>query len=445
MMFSALRPKGVFPVLFALFTLLQVRSACSQVFVEDPSMLGRPISEIEITGNRITQEEIILREMKLRPGVATDEEKLETDLLRVQSLDIFSRVEFHLISRQERPVLRIAVTEEWYIFPMPFWELTDDTPPEAIYGFRYFQKNFRGRDETIIANLWSGADRGFRFFHNNPWMTGTPALSRSVNLYQSTQSSRRLAVKDLDLEERHTVAEVGFGKRWRLELTSEIGAKFRLIQAENPLQLATNGELDRILEAQILAIWDGRDLSTFPRRGLYIETRFINGWILNGSDRYQRLSLDLRTYIPYKNVSLCSRFLWQPGMGNVPPYDWIIVEETSPIRSSKLSDEGESFLFASLEMRMELYHLRYFTWHGAPHFKQYFRNLKYGLAGELFLDVGDAYQTAKTPTMSSLMGGFGAGLLLRVPYVDVIRLETSWNPEYSFRDARFSWRLGVSF
>lgn len=445
MRFSLYRHLEYCSILLIALGFFKIPQVFGQVFVDDPSLLGRTIAQIEISGNRVTKKEIIQREMKLKPGDQADLERLEIDQLRVQSLDIFSRVEFNLIQRQGEVVLIITVTEEWYIFPLPYWELTNDTPPKIIYGFRYEQRNFRGRDETVIVDLWSGADRGFHISHNNPWVAGTPMLGRSINLYQKTQTSRLLAFRGKDLEERHSVAEVRMGKRWTIELTSEVGAKFRLVQAENPLQLASGGQLDRLFEAQLLTIWDGRDLRTFPRRGLYFGTGFAQGWILNDCDQYRSFSFDLRTYVPYKDLSLCTRFQWQPGMGNVPPYDWFIVEDTAPIRSSKLADEGDSFLMGSLELRVELYHLRYYTWRHAPVLKQYFRNLKYGLASELFLDAGDAYQGDKSVTVGSLMWGFGFGLLLRVPYVDVIRLETSWNPEYSFADARFSWRLSVSF
>ena len=420
-------------------------NAFAQVSVQDPDLLSRPIDEIVITGNKITQEEIILREMKIRPGEMATEEMLEADRLRILGLDIFSRVEFVLNSRQGRNVLQIKVTEEWYIFPLPYWNLSDDEPPEVTYGFRYLQKNFRGRAETLKASVWGGYDRGFRFAHVTPWMKGTPSLIRSIGLYQKTEESRNLAVKDLGLEARHTVAQLFFGKRWTVETISEVGTRFRLVQADNPLQLATGGDLDRMLEAIVIFIWDGRDLRQLPRKGAYLGGRFTQGWLLSGRQRYQRLALDFRYYHPTKFASICSRLQWHPGWGNVPPYDWIIVESTSPIRSSKLSDEGKSFIGLSVEARFDIFPLRYYTWKKAPYFKSYFRNLKYGLAGEIFIDGGDAYTDPIEPTLKTFMWGYGVGLLLRVPYVDVVRLESSWNPDYSFSDVRFSWKVGISF
>lgn len=417
----------------------------AQVVIEEISLLNLPIEEIEITGNKITQEEIILREMKLAPGIIPSEELLRSDQLRVLGLDIFSRVEFTLKSRSGKSVLLIEVTEEWYIFPLPYWNLSDDNPPQITYGFRYMQKNFRGRDESLTASLWGGNDRGFSFYHHTPWMRGTPSLIRSVYVYQATSKSENLAVRDLDLEYRQTVGQIFIGKRWSREFSSQIGCRFRLVTAENPLQLATGGELDRMLELEASSAWDGRDLRQFPRRGVYAGSRFLQGWQISSQGHYQRLLLDFRYYIPYKLLSLCQRWEWFPGWGNIPPYDWIIVEETAPIRSTLLRDEGESFLFSSLELRIDVLPLHYFTWRKAPIFKPYFRNLQYGCAAEIFLDVGDAYTSVLSPTVQSLLWGYGVGLLLRLPYVDVIRLENSWNPEYSWREGRLFWRVGMSF
>jgi hypothetical protein len=134
-----------------------------------------------------------------------------------------------------------------------------------------------------------------------------------------------------------------------------------------------------------------------------------------------------------------------PAWGSLPPYDWTIVKSSNLIRSANLSDEGKSFFLSGVELRFDLLKLRYFSWDGAPLLKPYFRNLQYGLAMELFLDLGDAYQVRREIDWESLLWGYGLGLLVRLPYIDVIRLETSWNPEYAFNRMNWSWKIGVAF
>jgi outer membrane protein assembly factor BamA len=195
----------------------------------------------------------------------------------------------------------------------------------------------------------------------------------------------------------------------------------------------------------VWSTWDGRDLRQFPRKGSFLSVWLSQGWVLNSSDQFQRLVIDFRKYFDVGLFALGSRHLWVPSWGNLPPYDWIILQQTTPIRSVNLKDEGRSFFMTSVEARFDLLNIRYFTWHNAPVLRQHFRNLYYGLAGEVFTDFGDAYQSADRFGLNSLQWGYGFGLLVLIPYVNVVRLEWSWNPEYSFRDVRFAWKTGISF
>ncbi|MFH1734905.1 MAG: BamA/TamA family outer membrane protein, partial [bacterium] len=314
------------------------------------------------------------------------------------------------------------------------------------YGFRYTQKNFRGRAERFKASLWGGAQRGFKFKHVTPWIEGTPNFSQSIEIYQVTDISQNLAVKELELEARHTGASYLIGKRWNLELSSVVGGRFRLITAGNPAQLASAGQLDRVLDFQISNFWDRRDLKQFPRRGTFLGSGLKHGWVLNLEKSFTRFEIDARSYLPIaKTVSLCARSAWYPAWGEAPPYDWFLVKNTAPIRSTDISDEGRSFVLGSIEARIDLLTLHYFTWEKAPILKSYFRNLAYGLALEFFFDVGDAYDGFDELAVESLMWGYGFGFLVRLPYIDVLRLETSWNPEISPQNFSLSWKIGVSF
>jgi len=343
-------------------------------------------------------------------------------------------------------VLVIAVTEEWYIFPLPFWDFKDNDPQKLIYGFRYRQNNFSGRNETLILSLWEGEDRGFRALHATPWVRGTPNFSRSLDFAQYSTDSRRLALKDLGLEERHASADIHFGKRWTIEGFTDIGARFRLVRGSHPLQLATGGGLDRVLDVRGAAVWDRRDLKIFPRRGFYLEGTVTQGWILDSSLDFQRLQADVRAYYQMNSrISMAGRMQWNAGWGNVPPYDWIVVDGTSPLRSSGLSDEGTSFWGAFWETRMDILKVRSFTWEKAPIFPEYFKNLEYGLSAEIFVDVGDAYQSYRQVSWKATQIGYGAGLMMILPYVDVLRLEMSFNPDYSWNAGKYGLKTDISF
>jgi outer membrane protein assembly factor BamA len=427
------------------FILLFQNRIVAQVAVENNALLKVPLSKINIEGNEVTKPEIILREMKLKVGMLPDAELLQHDLLRIRGLGLFSRVEFFLNGESTESKLLIRVTEEWYIFPFPYWEFTDDRPPRSIYGFQYKQRNFRGRDETLTGSLWGGADRGFLFQHIDPWMRGTPGISRSIMVYQLTEPIKILSQVNSEFENRQTVADITVGKRWTIDLRSQLGVRFRVIQDDTPKHLATLGLVDQIFEAQAALIWDTRDDRQFTRKGFYTLSRITHGWLFNADQKYTRFTQDLRLFLPYKSVSLCTRSALFQSWGDIPPYDLFTMEDTSPVRSFGILDQGKSMWIGTFEARLEILPLKYFTWNSAPYFKQYFTNLPYGLATEVFWDMGDVYNEQRSFTLQSFKQGYGVGLLVRLPYAKVVRLESSWNPKYSWQDVLFSWRVGLSF
>jgi outer membrane protein assembly factor BamA len=416
----------------------------AQVSIDSEALLSQPLAGIQISGNIVTREEIILREMETKVGNFPSKGFLRRDQLRLKGLNLFSRVEFRLVGSVNGTTLMITVTELWYILPLPYWYFKDQDPQKLVYGFRFHQRNFRGRNESLILDFWNGADRGFRFTHTNPWIRYSPELSRSVELFQVTRNSRREGVSGL--EERATHVGLGVGKRWTMQLVSNITARFQLVTASDPRQLASRGALDRIFETTTVTYWDSRDLVTFPMEGFYLQGGYIRGWILNNGRHYDRLNLDARAYLPmHERMSLYARLKWAPGWGSVPPYDWFYINGTGPLRTTGVTAEGRSLYLGGLEARMMLTDLHYFTWKQAPLFAQYFRNLEYGLGAEVFVEAGDAYQNAKDTGLDSLMMGYGVGLLLRLPYVQVMRLEYCLNPKHSPKEASFSINMNVAF
>jgi hypothetical protein len=56
-----------------------------------------------------------------------------------------------------------------------------------------------------------------------------------------------------------------------------------------------------------------------------------------------------------------------------------------------------------------------------------FSNLKWGLGFGLFADTGTTWFQEKAVKASSLQSGWGAGLHIILPYVDLLRLEVAFD------------------
>jgi hypothetical protein len=88
------------------------------------------VNRIFIVGNRITKDQIILRELTLKP----DDIVYSTELPIILDLDkkklintrLFNTVEIRMLEfQQDQLDLLIDVDERWYTFPSPIFELSD--------------------------------------------------------------------------------------------------------------------------------------------------------------------------------------------------------------------------------------------------------------------------------------------------------------------------------
>ena len=83
------------------------------------------VDSILILGNKITEPDIILRELTFAMGDSVSYEQLKFNRERIYSLGIFNRVELNITEESHSNILIISVEESWYIYPIPFVELED--------------------------------------------------------------------------------------------------------------------------------------------------------------------------------------------------------------------------------------------------------------------------------------------------------------------------------
>src|SRR5690349_10648180 len=123
------------------------------------------INRIFIVGNRITRDHIILRELTLKGGDLVFSSELpgilDLDKKKLINTRLFNTVEIRTIDNHEKKIdLLIDVTERWYTFPSPIFELSDRNFNEwwqnydhdfhrVNYGLRLYQYNMRDRNETL--------------------------------------------------------------------------------------------------------------------------------------------------------------------------------------------------------------------------------------------------------------------------------------------------------
>jgi outer membrane protein assembly factor BamA len=144
------------------------------------------VNRIIILGNKITRDRIILRELSLKPGDTISSIRLDNQLVRdrakIYNLRLFNTVVVR--SLEFDPAggsidLIVEVSERWYTFPQPIFELSDRNFTEWIknydhdwsrinYGLRLYQTNFRGRNEKVRLAAQFGYIRKFLLTYSIP-------------------------------------------------------------------------------------------------------------------------------------------------------------------------------------------------------------------------------------------------------------------------------------
>ena len=173
---------------FILYSILFILTFANITFAQDQFITlteidSIKIDSISITGNDITEEFVILREIDIEEGEFVNNKILDFNKERIFSLGLFNRVKINLIDRTSFVEMNIEVSESWYIYPLPFLKLRDNTIARATYGLIVLYKNFRGRNETIKAVVTAGLDPTFGLSYYNPvLLTGSDLMFEGISL-----------------------------------------------------------------------------------------------------------------------------------------------------------------------------------------------------------------------------------------------------------------------
>jgi outer membrane protein assembly factor BamA len=145
------------------------------------------VGTIEISGNKKTHSEIILRELLVVPGgkynAANFSSLINQSRLNLLNTSLFNFVTIDTVAVNDSihllMNLEISVLERWYIWPVPvlqitdrnfnaWWQTRDFT--RINYGVDVKWYNFTGRMDELDATLQLGKNRLFSLGYQNPYI-----------------------------------------------------------------------------------------------------------------------------------------------------------------------------------------------------------------------------------------------------------------------------------
>jgi len=426
------------PTIFIL-TLLPFSTASAQALKgADPIIYA-----IKIVGNYQTKTEFILREMKLKPGVSASPALIHEDELHLSSLGIFNRVKISIVSDESRALALVTVNEPFYYYLYPLLSYNLQRPERMVWGMGGGHTNFRGQAERIHAQGWLGFNRGFYLTHQDPWFHfgGVYGLESYLSW-----SDRDLTGKD-GVEYRRQTWLWGLETHRRLGRKSWLGFNFEYEEQSSPADFYTwtNRKYDVTLVGRLILQEDRRDYRLYPADGHFLRTSLELNQIWGTRHQYYRESLDLRLYRSYRRWIIAGRWTGIISQRSLPYYRLARLESWQIRSGSDLGEGGGMNTAVNLEIRFNLFPVRYFSLPGIPLAGRYLMNLRYSVEGVVFTDWGFVQFRSPAKSGRQKVRAYGGGLQFQLPYLDMVHILVGWRPEFKINHPTIKLGLGVTF
>ncbi len=407
------------------------------------------VDSISITGNDITEEFVILRELSFKKGDIINGRTLAYNKERVFSLGLFNKVDLNLIDKTGFVELNIAVSESWYIYPLPFLTLRDNTIKRASYGIILLYKNFRGRNETIKGVATFGYNPNFALSYFNPELyTGSKFMLGFDLRYSKIKNRNLLFSSNLDDDFNYKIISTGVSLGYRINLYNSISmiSTYEYYQVPKSIEklTATKSNIDRTVSLSLLYSFDTRNLKQFSDDGIYGEAYFSRKGFGINNISYNIFSTEIRHYkMLFGNFSGKWRVLYRHVFGStIPFYALSLLGDRLNIRGHKFQRrEGHNVLLTSFEINYPIIK----EWNlsvKVPMLPKQLTSARIALYVNTFLDGGVTYNNNEPLAINRFDSGFGFGLTLLILPYNAFRFEYAFD-EYG--NGQFIMESGFSF
>ena len=380
---------------------------------------NRPITAVELTGYRVTEEYVIRRELQTRAGEPFHVEMALADVERLHNLSLFAQVDLEATPDERGVGLVFRFKEMPALIPLLGFSFTEEDGFSG--GPKLSALNIAGRDISLSARAYFGGAKQYSGNLSWPWISGN---HRSFNFY-GARLSRTDTLNEFKETSYEFTPRVGtyLGEHGRLE------GKFSLFRMKSDVvgKTLSPDNSDVLPRLGVALGWDTRDSWTNPRRGWQNELEL---WRTGGDADFWTLNLDVRRWFPTarrQRLLLSSLLSLQSGTvgEDIPIYLIYRMGGANSIRGYKIGDLGRTLygkdqLIGTAEYSFNLLQLQRWDFGKFA--------VRLGLDLALFADAGIAWSESNELAMDRARGGVGAGLRLLVPGTEMVRLDVGWSP-----------------
>jgi hypothetical protein len=424
------------------------------------------IDKIGLSGNKITKERIIYRELLFREGDTLNIDRLKILLDQSQrnlmNTSLFNFVTIHLNqsdSASNHVEVMIDMIERWYIWPVPIIELADRNFNEWLkkmdfkrinYGMYLTWNNFRGRRERLVLYTRFGYDERYNIGYQIPYINKKQTLGlgfaggfyRNHEIaYNSIENKEVFHRSETDYQ--RTVyfgySEITYRKGIHNSHRGLIGfSDLHLtdtILALNPDFSFGSSTRNRYMSVFYQFRSDYRDLRQYPLKGHYFDLEMDKkglGFLNDPTVNSFYLKSNLRGY-----SDLNGRFYWASGITGKTSLFWeqpyYYLQGLGYGRDFVRGYEfyvvdGQHYVLLKNNVKFELIPNSVATLKFIPTEK--FNKLYYAVYINLFTDLGyvfDNRNLTTNPFANELLVGYGVGIDVVTYYDFVLRVEYSFN------------------
>ena len=434
----------------------------SNTFCSADSLTKFRIGYITLIGNKLTKDRILFRELTFHQGDTVDTAAMGKLAQRSEenltNTSLFNSVKINWIVDHDQINVFIIVTERWYIFPLPIFEIAernfnqwwrDKDFSRIVYGGVLTWNNFRGRNEVLAITARFGYTQRFSFYYSIPFinkqqksgLTFGFAYSRNHQSSIYTYQNKIVYYKDEVLfSKKEMGGSVAFTYRPDLYHTHVIETGYRTAEVLDTViklnsDYFTPGASD--INYTILRYFfksDHRDIAVYPLRGYYLDFEVVkNGFSFLNDD----IDLAYTTAHAKKFWPLMKRFYFGSGItakyttgSNIPYYlsrglgygrDFLRGYEYYVI-------DGQTYGLFKTNLKYELLPKREYEARFIPLSK--FATIPYAFYINLYADAGyvkDDYYDYNNPLNNAWQFSYGAGIDFVTYYDLVFRFEYSFN------------------
>lgn len=442
--------------LFVAFIFFNAASSFGQDFI---------LERIIVIGNKVTKYNIISREFAFKEKDTLTDTELTNAIARTkENLLNTSLFNFIEINRQvidsNKVYLLIEVTERWYIFPVPIFEVVDRNFNEwwlrkdfsrTNYGFFLNWDNFRGRKENVRLLLRFGYSQRISFNYAIPYInknqkSGISFLvqySRNKEVNYTLENSKLVFYKDPDnYLRKEFIAGSRYTYRHGIYKTLSLKGEFHdrnvrdeIISLNNEYYVSGFND-SKYFHVSAEYKDDHRDYKSYPLKGYFLDIDFVKDGFGNfkSDPNLFYAVLHAKKFVKLGtrwHSSLSAKFKWSDS--NPVPYFYqnALGYSGDLLRGYEYYViNGENYALFKSGLKFTVIKPKSIFLKAVP--LQKFNRIPYALYTNLFVDAGyvnDKRFASTNPLSNQWLYSFGAGLDFVTYYDLVIRIDYAFTKQ----------------